>query len=1213
MQETKRRGLVWIFIGMLAVMAGQVLLVRNKNLGPELALKRESSRVSRKILKAHELIQSELSKLERYPDFDTDSAAIRRLKESGVDLFVFRENKAHFWTTNAYNIIPGYGRQSGIQIQKHASRYLVLWNYYSDTQELVFCTDIITNPEFRSLSGSSLQEENHNKFSVSVNPEVGSIPVQAEGTPLFYLVIEQFTPGIGFDLIILCGFIFITIGFILLYRKTTYWYLSYLLGLSLWFLVEYLFYKNHTLWNLKGTALFAPEVYASSWYFPNLGIFLFNSLIGFVSSIFLTSVIKSSTGRIKNWIRLPLSISFILFIGAFAVFYLTEAEKLVRDSSIIFDFHEIHLISIFTILGLIGLAMGAGILLKLVQGFHLIREGKTDVVLAMGMIAIFAGRLYFTGDELLSLLFLLLSAGFLIPDLYPSASRQWWYYGIKILVPCVVLGIIFNRQVSQKELELREILAAKLLLQSEREPTALLQKTEIQLQADKGIVDYYTCTDVSKSDFEKRLRQLYFGDYTEDYEILIFDYNNRGRGYREENAFEYKTLEELFNSEAVKPVTRSFSMVNERKLKGSFLGRFPVQDSGFSYGTYFVLLKPRVSANQGRLSDVFHKSPLEVVFSDNRYSYAFYSLNKLSRRYGQYNYQSSFNFGLKTNPVEQNGYSHFVYADDLNNLIVISKPVKSWLQALTAFTILVLSCLVAALLYLLILLLRQLFLSLGKVTFSQLRSILLLKNRIPVNPSTGLFLRSKLQLYVILVVFATFLVVLGVTINYFKNSYSLRQREFLWNKTNEIANAIGTQANLDALFDKYQTALVYDLSNYYSTDINIYNASGRMLVSSNDRIYDQDIIGTLMSPKAFASFRKTGISGFIAEEGIGDLKYISSYYTIFDNDLNVKGYLNLPYFTNRQDLFREISNYSTTVINLFALVFALAALVAYVMAHRITEPLNLIRRQMGLVKLGAKNAPIQWQHNDEIGLLIAEYNKMINALEESSNKLAEGERQGAWREMAKQVAHEIKNPLTPMKLSLQHLQYALQKKDANIEDKIRKTSELLIRQIDSLSTMAEEFSAFAKMPEAKLEQVVVNHILDEAVQLFSKEDGLTINYKPLSGQVKVLADAHQLSRVFTNIIKNAQQAIPENRKGLLKISGQVKNGQLRIAIEDNGKGIPEELRSKIFSPNFSTKNSGMGLGLAISRKIVEQFSGEIDFTSKLDKGSTFFVTLPVQV
>lgn len=1211
MRDPLRKGLSWIIIGLLAVIAGQILLIRKKNLGPELVLKRESQRVSRNIAEAKEAIDSELGKLYRYKSFDTDSSAVQFLLQNGVDLFVFKENKPEFWTTNAYNVIPTYGRQSGIQIQKHASKYVVMWIFHNDTQEFVFCREIIANPEFRFVSGSSLQEENQNKFSVSVNPLEGSIPVQTKGMPLFYLVIDQYTPGIGFDILILAGLLMITIGIIIIFRKTKFWYLNYILCIGIWIFTEYLFYKNSTLWNLKSTALFAPEVYASSWYFPNLGVFLFNALAAFLISVFLLRIVKNTVGRINPfWVRV-LRYFTTAVICLFTAFYLYETGYLVRDSSIIFDFHEIYLVSIFTILGLIGLALGIGVLLNLLQVLHLLRGKTGSLVLVLGLIAGFGIWMMQDGGVLNGWLFLLLAGGLVLLGHLVQSVRPWWFYGVKILIPCVVTGIIFNREVGQKEIQLREILAAKLLLQSEREPTNLLQRTELELQADKGIVDYYTCTDVSKSDFEKRLRQLYFTDYSEDYEILLFDYNSVGGGYREENVFDYTTLDNLFSSEAVKPVTRNFGMVNERKLKGSFLGKFPVSDSGFRYGTYFVLLKPRISAAQGRLSDVFHKSPLDAIFTDNQYSYAFYSQNKLSRRYGQYNYQNNYNFNEKINPVIRNGFSHFVYSDDLGNLIVISKPIKSWLEALTAFTILVLSCLVVGLLYLLILLIQQYFLSVGKTSYKRLRLLHLVKNRIPANTGSDLFLSSKLQLYVILVVFATFLVVLGVTINYFKNSYSVRQREFLWNKTNEIANAIGTQANLDALFDKYQTGLVYDLSNYYSTDINIYNANGRMLVSSNDRIYDQDIIGSLMNPEAFKEFRTKGISGFIREEGIGDLKYISAYYTIFDNDLNVKGYLNLPYFTNRQDLFREISNYSTTVINLFALVFALAALVAYVIAHRITEPLNLIRRQMGAVKLGAKNAPISWQHNDEIGLLIAEYNKMIDELEESSNKLAEGERQGAWREMAKQVAHEIKNPLTPMKLSLQHLQLAMQKKDPNVEEMIRKTSELLIKQIDSLSQMAEEFSAFAKMPEAEVEVVVLNDLLDEAVQLFEKDENCTIHYKPIPKKVRVRADANQLNRVFTNIIKNAMQAIPEDRKGLLRISSVIRDGNITVSFEDNGKGIPEELKKKIFNPNFSTKNSGMGLGLAISRKIIEQFSGTIDFTSRPDKGSTFFVTLPV--
>jgi nitrogen fixation/metabolism regulation signal transduction histidine kinase len=354
-----------------------------------------------------------------------------------------------------------------------------------------------------------------------------------------------------------------------------------------------------------------------------------------------------------------------------------------------------------------------------------------------------------------------------------------------------------------------------------------------------------------------------------------------------------------------------------------------------------------------------------------------------------------------------------------------------------------------------------------------------------------------------------------------------------------------------------------------------------------------------------------GSSTSLINESLGDLDYISSYTALLNKDLKVKGYLNLPYFSNRKDLYRDISEYAVTIINLFALVFAIMIVIAYLVAQRIALPLNLIRKQLASIKIGERNQPLDWDKNDEIGLLVKEYNKMIVELENSLILLAESERQGAWREMAKQVAHEIKNPLTPMRLSLQHLQFSLQRNDENLKDKIQKTSELLIRQIDSLSQMAEEFSSFAKMPEPKLERVNLVQVVSDAVLLLGKESDMPIEWKFAKDLVYVQADPLQLGRVFTNILKNAIQSIPEGRTGEIAANLKLAGNLVVVEFKDNGKGIPETLREKIFSPNFSTKNSGMGLGLAISKKIVEQLGGRIAYKTKVGEGTTFTIELPV--
>lgn len=1211
MRWFRKPGLAWMIIGLLFSVSGQLLVLRNQNMGPEAALQKEASRIVGVLQDARDLIREQWTFAANPKTIDERGPMAMKFKENGVEVFVFRGNVPVYWTSNSYNLQPK--GSNGVEIQKHYSRYLAVWNIHTDSLDYVFARDLIKNPELRALGTAMLAEEKGNKFSLSANPLDNSMPVEIAALPVFYLVIDEFKPGIHFDLLLLLGLFMMTLGWAGLAKRKKWYWLLLPVNLTFWSLIAWLYQRGDLFWNLKTTALFAPEVYASSAYFPNLGVLLGVSIWLYYFITWIQQLTDHYSGKLPNWLKRFLLLVSLLLLYVTSLQILRETALLVRDSSVNFNFHDIHLVNIFSIVGLAAVVIWYVMLFRLLQQVKLFEAYLTLSQRRWFAGISFAGFFAYTWSTQPGWIVLglpVIVAGLLVYDLAFKQHKEWIRVGLKILIPSLVTGLIFNRQISIKELEVREILAAKLLLQNEKEPYNRLVSTEQKLLYDKGVVDYYTCTDETKNEFEKRLRQLYFSEYSEDFELLIFDYNALGRGYREENPFDYLTINQLFFSNVCKPVTARFAVVNERKLKGSYLGRFDVADKGIYLGTYFVLLKPRITATQGRLSDMFNKSPLEGLFLENGYSYAIYSNNKLGRRYGQYNYTVQYPAWGKDTLISAEDYSHFTYSDELGNVIIISRQKGSALEALSGFTVLGIAGLCITLVYYLTILLRQFILSYQTATVARLRLLNVLKNRIPFTAGKELFLSSKLQIYVTLVVFVTFVVVLFVTINYFRTNYGYRQKEALWNKTTEIANAIGTQASVDALFNKFQTGLIYDLSNYYNTDINLYDAKGKMLISSNDRIYEQDILGNLMNPAVFRDLNG-GSSGFVAEEQIGDLGFISAYYTIFDNDLNVKGYLNLPYFSNRKDLYREISNYAVTIINLFALVFALAAIVAYILAHRITGPLNLIRQQMGLVKLGLPNSPIEWQHNDEIGLLIAEYNKMILELEDSTSKLAESERQGAWKEMAKQVAHEIKNPLTPMKLSLQHLQFAIQRNDENLQEKIKKTTQLLIEQIDSLSAMAEEFSSFAKMPEPKMELINLTHVLDSAVSLFSKEENATLDYLPLSSTIMVMADQHQLGRVFTNILKNAIQAIPEDRKGLIRIRAEVTPQQVNVSFEDNGIGISSDLRKRIFSPNFSTKNSGMGLGLAISKRIVELFGGSIHFQSVEDKGTTFYVMLPL--
>lgn len=321
-------------------------------------------------------------------------------------------------------------------------------------------------------------------------------------------------------------------------------------------------------------------------------------------------------------------------------------------------------------------------------------------------------------------------------------------------------------------------------------------------------------------------------------------------------------------------------------------------------------------------------------------------------------------------------------------------------------------------------------------------------------------------------------------------------------------------------------------------------------------------------------------------------------------------YLNLPYFARSNDLKNEISNFIVALLNIYALLIVIALVIGLILTNRITEPLKLIQEKMANIQLGQSNERINYEGNDEIGKLVNEYNRMIIEITESAKRLAESEREDAWREMAKQVAHEIKNPLTPMKLSIQHLQMRWSSFDEEERsERFASFGKNLIQQIDTLSAIASEFSSFAKLPETAFTELNLTDIIISAVDVYNGTYGVEVTFdNPMD--LFTLGDKDQMLRVFNNLIKNAIQAIPDYREGKVKVILEVKEGCKKIIVKDNGKGISKENESRIFVPNFTTKNSGMGLGLAMVQKIIENMNGRIYFESEEGIGTQFIIELP---
>jgi len=399
----------------------------------------------------------------------------------------------------------------------------------------------------------------------------------------------------------------------------------------------------------------------------------------------------------------------------------------------------------------------------------------------------------------------------------------------------------------------------------------------------------------------------------------------------------------------------------------------------------------------------------------------------------------------------------------------------------------------------------------------------------------------------------------------------------------------------------------------HSIDVNLFDLDGNLINASQEDIYSRGILPPKMNANAFFEFKSSPYKDFYQiDEKISDEIYTTAFFPLKDEHDKKLAYISVPYYSKQGSLEDEISDFMGNLLNVYVFLLLLAGIISVSMPNSITKPLTAMGIKLQETKLGKPNTPLDWETKDEVGTLVAEYNKMIKKLDDSANLLAKSEREGAWREMAKQVAHEIKNPLTPMKLSIQYLKHAFQSNPDNIEPLMQRVSNTLIEQIDNLAHIANEFSNFAKMPRANNEEFIVNDLVESVHDLFKEVKDVEVSLTLPEKAYTVFADRKQLMRVLNNLIKNAVEAIPEERDGAIKVSLSERDAMAVIKVCDNGVGIPEEMKKKVFVPNFTTKNSGTGLGLAISKNIIESVNGKIYYETTPNIGTDFYVELPIE-
>jgi nitrogen fixation/metabolism regulation signal transduction histidine kinase len=417
--------------------------------------------------------------------------------------------------------------------------------------------------------------------------------------------------------------------------------------------------------------------------------------------------------------------------------------------------------------------------------------------------------------------------------------------------------------------------------------------------------------------------------------------------------------------------------------------------------------------------------------------------------------------------------------------------------------------------------------------------------------------------------------------------------------------------SFDQVSEEDIESLMQVISEIHGLDVNLYDTLGNLRFSSNPAIYTKGVLSEKMNPEAYFKVHNLRAIQSVAEEKMGKVSYLSIYCPVRDDEGNAHAFLNIPSYSTQEELKQEISNFLVTIINLNAFIFLVAGAIALFITNRITSSFTIIGQKMRDINLRKMNQEIVWKRNDEIGELVKEYNKMVHKLDESADALAKSEREGAWRQMARQVAHEIKNPLTPMKLSIQYLQKAIDNNSGNVKEMTTNVARTLVEQIDHLSKIASDFSQFANIGNPRNEVFDLHDLLYSLTSLYETRESIRFEWDPVPEKVMLFADKTQLNRLFTNLLQNAVEAPDGISQRLIDIQEELNGEYITVSVRDNGGGIPEHMQDKIFTPNFTTKTSGTGLGLAMSKSIAEQAHGEIWFESVLGDGTTFFVKLPL--
>jgi nitrogen fixation/metabolism regulation signal transduction histidine kinase len=954
--------------------------------------------------------------------------------------------------------------------------------------------------------------------------------------------------------------------------------------------------------NGKILSIFEPTVFASSIFSPTLGDLLLNLFCAFILIIFIFYFYPHLFFYKKlihagNFIRTAVaSLAVTLsYVTAFMIFFILKGiyfnSKINLDitTDVGLDLNEItaYMCYIFTaIIYFIVVHIGTKLYVKLSKNLF-----EKLISLSIGMVL--GALLPLLIDEYTFAFFVVNSIYFLcvvifdLPRNFQKAGYPLFIYVFTCALFCAGVGahaiFVFDKQ---KDVINKKRFAEQIIFEND-----VLGEIFLKELTDK-ITQGAVFTSSLPLDIPKKIKRIYLNRYFDKYDVNVYVFDNQGVSYN--SPFVFDSLYAAYNLPRFKTEHDNIFLINDLLTTSKQYACFVnIPQSQHNVGKIVIDLRLKKIIPNSIHPNFFVDKKYGVTDIENQnYSYAIYINKQLVYTYGAYIYNLDFQNKFTANHQEIDeltfdGYHHIRINQDINKVIIVSSQKYPAANVFSNFSFL----------FLLLVFVILLFVAIYSL-FKQRR-----KN--------SLNLTVKIQLYLNSAFFLPLIIVSAVTISILNTSHRDETKTYYLEKAatvsaeirNELENYLNQKQDLTKL-----TETVIEVAKLTQSDINIYGRNGALIAASQSYMYEHNLLTDVINPQAYALLVEQQQNKVIFDENIGKLQYNSAYVNIKSYATGeILGIVGIPFFGSKFKADEQIASVLSTILTIFTIIFLGLLAISYFASRALSAPLILITQKIKKTSLSEHNEPLDYSSDDEIGLLVGEYNKMLLKLEESKAALAQKEKESAWREIAKQVAHEIKNPLTPMKLKIQQLQYLQNYSD----ERVNQVANALLIQIELLSEIASSFAAFAQMPIPKEEVFEISSSLNEVLSLFETGKDIEIIKDIPKGEFFVLGDEKLLKGAFNNLIINGIQSVGEHI--LPKIEAKLvatNNHKILISIKDNGSGISEEIQHKVFMPNFTTKKQGSGLGLPIAKRSIEHLGGSMWFETEINKGTTFYIEIP---